>query len=106
MRDHKATLWSSTPRREVGFTILCFSGVALATMRRQICDVCIQNQNMNSFHNPFIEPGAPKYFRIQRHTDVVHLKWDKPLEPNGVLIGYTLQYHTGELTVHKEKPPK
>lgn len=61
---------------------------------------------MNSFHNPFIEPGAPKYFRIQRHTDVVHLKWDKPLEPNGVLIGYTLQYHTGELTVHKEKPPK
>uniref|UniRef100_A0A671LLU6 Neurofascin-like n=1 Tax=Sinocyclocheilus anshuiensis TaxID=1608454 RepID=A0A671LLU6_9TELE len=57
-------------------------------------NVCIQNQNMNSFHNPFIEPGAPKYFRIQRHTDVVHLKWDKPLEPNGVLIGYTLQYHT------------
>ncbi|XP_026077077.1 neurofascin homolog (chicken) a isoform X15 [Carassius auratus] len=40
------------------------------------------------------EPGAPKYFRIQRHTDVVHLQWDKPLEPNGVLIGYTLQYHT------------
>uniref|UniRef100_A0A671NS30 Neurofascin-like n=1 Tax=Sinocyclocheilus anshuiensis TaxID=1608454 RepID=A0A671NS30_9TELE len=40
------------------------------------------------------KPGAPKYFRIQRHTDVVHLKWDKPLEPNGVLIGYTLQYHT------------
>uniref|UniRef100_A0A8C1P2Q2 Neurofascin homolog (chicken) a n=1 Tax=Cyprinus carpio TaxID=7962 RepID=A0A8C1P2Q2_CYPCA len=40
------------------------------------------------------KPGAPKYFRIQRHTDVVHLKWDKPLEPNGLLIGYTLQYHT------------
>lgn len=47
-----------------------------------------------------IEPGAPKYFKIQKHTDVVHLKWDKPLEPNGVLIGYTLQYHTGEHILH------
>uniref|UniRef100_A0A672RN79 Neurofascin-like n=1 Tax=Sinocyclocheilus grahami TaxID=75366 RepID=A0A672RN79_SINGR len=103
MRGHKATLWSSTPRREVGFAILCFSGVALAMMRHQICNVYIQKQNLKSFHNPFIEPGAPKYFRIQRHTDVVHLKWDKPLEPNGVLIGYTLQYHTGEVTIQVQR---
>lgn len=104
MRDHKATLWSFTPRREVGFTMLCFSDVDLAMMRHQICDVCNKKQNTNGFHIPFIEPGAPKYFRIQRHTDVVHLKWDKPLEPNGILIGYTLQYHTGELTLHHRKP--
>uniref|UniRef100_A0A8C2BDD8 Neural cell adhesion molecule L1 n=1 Tax=Cyprinus carpio TaxID=7962 RepID=A0A8C2BDD8_CYPCA len=53
--------------------------------------------NTVEFYTKEGEPGAPKYFRIQRHTGVVHLKWDKPLEPNGVLIGYTLQYHTGEL---------
>ncbi|KAL1265721.1 hypothetical protein QQF64_003748 [Cirrhinus molitorella] len=50
--------------------------------------------NTVEFNTKEGEPGAPKYFRIQRHTDKVHLKWDKPLEPNGVLIGYTLQYHT------------
>ncbi|XP_073771511.1 neurofascin homolog (chicken) a isoform X21 [Danio rerio] len=50
--------------------------------------------NTVEFYTKEGEPGAPKYFRILRHTDVVHLKWDKPLEPNGVLIGYTLQYHT------------
>ncbi|KAK7119460.1 hypothetical protein R3I94_021337 [Phoxinus phoxinus] len=50
--------------------------------------------NTVEFYTKEGEPGAPKYFRIQRHTDVVHLKWDKPLEPNGILIGYTLQYHT------------
>uniref|UniRef100_A0A9J8AEC1 Neurofascin homolog (chicken) a n=1 Tax=Cyprinus carpio carpio TaxID=630221 RepID=A0A9J8AEC1_CYPCA len=60
--------------------------------------------NTVEFYTKEGEPGAPKYFRIQRHTDVVHLKWDKPLEPNGLLIGYTLQYHTGELTIHKEEP--
>ncbi|XP_056590735.1 neurofascin homolog (chicken) a isoform X9 [Triplophysa dalaica] len=49
------------------------------------------------------EPGAPKYFKIQKHTDVVHLKWDKPLEPNGVLIGYTLQYHTVNGTQEGER---
>ncbi|XP_065097430.1 neurofascin homolog (chicken) a isoform X19 [Paramisgurnus dabryanus] len=49
------------------------------------------------------EPGAPKYFKIQKHTDVVHLKWDKPLEPNGVLIGYTLQYQTVNGTQVGEK---
>ncbi|XP_067287545.1 neurofascin homolog (chicken) a isoform X14 [Pseudorasbora parva] len=50
--------------------------------------------NTVEFYTKEGEPGAPKYFRIQRHTDVVHLKWDKPQEPNGILIGYTLQYHT------------
>ncbi|XP_057217425.1 neurofascin homolog (chicken) a isoform X13 [Triplophysa rosa] len=49
------------------------------------------------------EPGAPKYFKIQKHTDVVHLKWDKPLEPNGVLIGYTIQYHTVNGTQEGER---
>ncbi|XP_051531865.1 neurofascin-like isoform X7 [Myxocyprinus asiaticus] len=50
--------------------------------------------NTVEFHTKEGEPGAPKYFKIQRHADVVHLKWDKPLEPNGILTGYTLQYHT------------
>ncbi|XP_030631986.1 neurofascin homolog (chicken) a isoform X2 [Chanos chanos] len=40
-------------------------------------------------------PAAPKYFRIvQRNTETIHLEWDEPPEPNGVLIGYTLRYHT------------
>ncbi|KAL4622382.1 neurofascin isoform X10 [Arapaima gigas] len=40
-------------------------------------------------------PGPPKFFRIKRRrTDVIHLEWEKPEEPNGVLIGYTLKYQT------------
>ncbi|XP_058230145.1 neurofascin homolog (chicken) a isoform X14 [Hemibagrus wyckioides] len=40
-------------------------------------------------------PGAPKFFKIvQRNTNTIHLEWNKPLEPNGILIGYTLQYKT------------
>nr|XP_046165796.1 neurofascin-like isoform X12 [Oncorhynchus gorbuscha] len=40
-------------------------------------------------------PEAPKFFKIiQRSTDVIHLEWDKPLEPNGILIGYKLNYQT------------
>uniref|UniRef100_A0A3B1IIU9 Neural cell adhesion molecule L1 n=1 Tax=Astyanax mexicanus TaxID=7994 RepID=A0A3B1IIU9_ASTMX len=40
-------------------------------------------------------PGAPKFFKIvQRNTETIHLKWDKPVEPNGILIGYTLKYNT------------
>ncbi|KAL2090878.1 hypothetical protein ACEWY4_013141 [Coilia grayii] len=40
-------------------------------------------------------PDAPKFFKIvQRSSSTLHLQWDKPLEPNGNLIGYTLQYHT------------
>ncbi|XP_031731441.1 neurofascin homolog (chicken) a isoform X18 [Anarrhichthys ocellatus] len=40
-------------------------------------------------------PDAPKFFSINRRTfDTVHLEWDKPLEPNGILIGYQLKYQT------------
>ncbi|XP_046730802.1 neurofascin homolog (chicken) a isoform X24 [Silurus meridionalis] len=40
-------------------------------------------------------PGAPKFFRIvQRNASTIRLEWNKPLEPNGILIGYTLQYKT------------
>ncbi|XP_049327571.1 neurofascin homolog (chicken) a isoform X9 [Astyanax mexicanus] len=40
-------------------------------------------------------PGAPKFFKIvQRNTETIHLEWDKPVEPNGILIGYTLKYNT------------
>ncbi|XP_059394188.1 neurofascin-like isoform X8 [Carassius carassius] len=59
--------------------------------------------NTVEFYTKEGEPGAPKYFRIQRHTGVVHLKWDKPLEPNGVLIGYTLEYHTVNGTQEGER---
>ncbi|XP_055016121.1 neurofascin homolog (chicken) a isoform X3 [Boleophthalmus pectinirostris] len=38
-------------------------------------------------------PDAPKFFRINRKgLDTLHLEWDKPLEPNGILIGYQLKY--------------
>ncbi|XP_032369054.1 neurofascin homolog (chicken) a isoform X20 [Etheostoma spectabile] len=40
-------------------------------------------------------PDAPKFFRINRRSfDTLHLQWDKPLEPNGILIGYQLKYQT------------
>ncbi|XP_077460099.1 neurofascin homolog (chicken) a isoform X13 [Stigmatopora argus] len=40
-------------------------------------------------------PDAPRFFRIRsRGFDTVHLQWDKPLEPNGLLIGYQLKYQT------------
>ncbi|XP_017292615.1 neurofascin homolog (chicken) a isoform X12 [Kryptolebias marmoratus] len=40
-------------------------------------------------------PDAPRYFRINRRSmDTIHLKWDKPLEPNGIIIGYQLNYQT------------
>ncbi|XP_061730506.1 neurofascin homolog (chicken) a isoform X4 [Nerophis ophidion] len=38
-------------------------------------------------------PDAPPFFRINRRGfDTIHLEWDKPLEPNGILIGYQLKY--------------
>uniref|UniRef100_A0A8C9QYY7 Neural cell adhesion molecule L1 n=1 Tax=Scleropages formosus TaxID=113540 RepID=A0A8C9QYY7_SCLFO len=44
-------------------------------------------------------PGVPKFFRIKRwRTDTIHLEWEKPEEPNGILIGYTLKYQTGGCT--------
>lgn len=52
-----------------------------------LCCVCV-----------FLVPDAPKFFRISRRGfDTIHLQWDKPLEPNGLLIGYQLKYQTGEL---------
>lgn len=43
-------------------------------------------------------PDAPRFFTINRkNVDTVHLEWGKPLEPNGILIGYQLKYQTGEL---------
>ncbi|XP_027859436.1 neurofascin homolog (chicken) a isoform X18 [Xiphophorus couchianus] len=38
-------------------------------------------------------PDAPRFFRINRRSlDTLYLEWDKPLEPNGILIGYQLVY--------------
>uniref|UniRef100_A0A672IR52 Neural cell adhesion molecule L1 n=1 Tax=Salarias fasciatus TaxID=181472 RepID=A0A672IR52_SALFA len=43
-------------------------------------------------------PDAPRFFKISlRSLDTISLEWDKPVEPNGILIGYQLKYHTGEL---------
>ncbi|XP_057702433.1 neurofascin homolog (chicken) a isoform X7 [Corythoichthys intestinalis] len=40
-------------------------------------------------------PDAPSFFRIKpKGFDTIHLQWDKPLEPNGLLIGYQLKYQT------------
>ncbi|XP_070405223.1 neurofascin homolog (chicken) a isoform X11 [Nothobranchius furzeri] len=40
-------------------------------------------------------PGALRFFRINRRSlDTIHLEWDKPQEPNGVLIAYLLKYQT------------
>ncbi|XP_029283412.1 neurofascin homolog (chicken) a isoform X15 [Cottoperca gobio] len=40
-------------------------------------------------------PDAPKFFRINRRGfDTIHLEWEKPLEPNGILIGYQLKLQT------------
>ncbi|XP_055364735.1 neurofascin homolog (chicken) a isoform X5 [Betta splendens] len=40
-------------------------------------------------------PDAPKFFRINRRSfDSIYLEWDKPLEPNGILIGYQLKFQT------------
>ncbi|XP_054866804.1 neurofascin homolog (chicken) a isoform X26 [Amphiprion ocellaris] len=40
-------------------------------------------------------PDAPRSFRIYRRSlDTIYLEWEKPLEPNGILIGYQLRYQT------------
>ncbi|XP_024915644.1 neurofascin homolog (chicken) a isoform X3 [Cynoglossus semilaevis] len=40
-------------------------------------------------------PDTPRFFRInRRNLDTLYLEWDKPLEPNGILIGYQLKYLT------------
>uniref|UniRef100_A0AAQ5XIA8 Neurofascin homolog (chicken) a n=1 Tax=Amphiprion ocellaris TaxID=80972 RepID=A0AAQ5XIA8_AMPOC len=46
----------------------------------------------------FVVPDAPRSFRIYRRSlDTIYLEWEKPLEPNGILIGYQLRYQTGKL---------
>uniref|UniRef100_A0A674NNU1 Neural cell adhesion molecule L1 n=1 Tax=Takifugu rubripes TaxID=31033 RepID=A0A674NNU1_TAKRU len=43
-------------------------------------------------------PDIPRLFTINwKNLDTIQLKWGKPLEPNGILIGYQLKYQTGEL---------
>ncbi|XP_048110073.1 neurofascin homolog (chicken) a isoform X11 [Alosa alosa] len=40
-------------------------------------------------------PDAPRFFKIvRRSSNTIHLQWDKPLEPNGNLSGYTLKFFT------------
>lgn len=42
-------------------------------------------------------PDAPRFFKINRRTlDTLYLEWDRPLEPNGILVGYQLKYQAGE----------
>ncbi|XP_047665279.1 neurofascin homolog (chicken) a isoform X17 [Tachysurus fulvidraco] len=53
------------------------------------------HSNTVEFHTKEGLPGAPKFFKIvKRNTNTIHLQWNKPLEPNGILIGYTLLYKT------------
>lgn len=43
-----------------------------------------------------VVPSAPRFFRIQqRHLDSIYVDWDLPAEPNGIITGYSLKYHTG-----------
>ncbi|XP_040841198.1 neurofascin isoform X8 [Ochotona curzoniae] len=38
-------------------------------------------------------PSAPRRFRVrQPNLETIHLEWDHPEHPNGILIGYTLRY--------------
>lgn len=49
--------------------------------------------NTVSFNTKEGVPDAPRFFRINRKSfDTIHLEWDKPVEPNGILIGYQLKY--------------
>uniref|UniRef100_A0A8C8HSV0 Neurofascin homolog (chicken) a n=1 Tax=Oncorhynchus tshawytscha TaxID=74940 RepID=A0A8C8HSV0_ONCTS len=49
--------------------------------------------NHVDFHTKEGVPDLPQFFKIvQWSPESIHLEWDKPLEPNGILIGYTLNY--------------
>ncbi|XP_055000384.1 neurofascin isoform X7 [Sorex araneus] len=38
-------------------------------------------------------PSAPRRFRVrQPNPETIHLEWDHPEHPNGIVIGYTLKY--------------
>ncbi|XP_062843146.1 neurofascin homolog (chicken) a isoform X13 [Trichomycterus rosablanca] len=53
------------------------------------------HSNIAEFQTKEGVPDAPKFFKIvQRNTETIRLQWDKPVEPNGIVIGYTLQYRT------------
>ncbi|XP_075869311.1 neurofascin homolog (chicken) a isoform X9 [Nelusetta ayraudi] len=40
-------------------------------------------------------PDVPSLFTLNRRSlDTIHLAWDKPSEPNGILIGYQLKYYS------------
>ncbi|KAM4587163.1 neurofascin homolog (chicken) a isoform 3-T6 [Odontesthes bonariensis] len=54
-----------------------------------------QQSNMVEFTTKEGVPDAPRFFRINRRSlDTIYLEWDKPLEPNGILVGYKLKYRT------------
>ncbi|XP_040841194.1 neurofascin isoform X4 [Ochotona curzoniae] len=45
------------------------------------------------FTTPEGVPSAPRRFRVrQPNLETIHLEWDHPEHPNGILIGYTLRY--------------
>lgn len=57
--------------------------------------------NMLYFYVVNAVPDAPRFFKINRRTlDTLYLEWDRPLEPNGILIGYKLEYQAGEKSWH------
>ncbi|XP_049626558.1 neurofascin isoform X15 [Suncus etruscus] len=45
------------------------------------------------FTTPEGVPSAPRRFRVrQPNLETIHLEWDHPEHPNGIVIGYTLKY--------------
>ncbi|XP_058525056.1 neurofascin isoform X5 [Ochotona princeps] len=45
------------------------------------------------FTTPEGVPSAPRRFRVrQPNLETIHLEWDHPEHPNGILVGYTLRY--------------
>ncbi|XP_064824034.1 neurofascin-like isoform X3 [Oncorhynchus masou masou] len=67
--------------------------------------------NHVDFHTKEGVPDLPQFFKIvQRSPESIHLEWDKPLEPNGILIGYTLNYqavngsHVGHMQMESFLP--
>ncbi|XP_057364058.1 neurofascin isoform X7 [Manis pentadactyla] len=45
------------------------------------------------FATPEGVPSAPRRFRVrQPNLEMIHLEWDHPEHPNGILTGYTLKY--------------
>uniref|UniRef100_A0A8C8A588 Neurofascin n=1 Tax=Oryzias sinensis TaxID=183150 RepID=A0A8C8A588_9TELE len=58
------------------------------------------------FSTPEGVPSAPTSFRIQqRHLDSIYVDWELPAEPNGIITGYSLKYHTCRRKLCLEFPP-